>query len=85
MKGLSLTPPWGTLIALGAKTIETRSWPTRYRGRLAIHQTTGLGDLGGEADLTALCSRDPFRAALMAPGCAIRGSCRAGRSWRCAN
>src|SRR5260370_42620635 len=29
--------PWATLIALGAKRIETRSWSTPYRGPLAIH------------------------------------------------
>jgi hypothetical protein len=37
MKALSLTQPWATLIALGAKRIETRSWTTNYRGPLAIH------------------------------------------------
>ena len=39
MKALSLIAPWGTLIAIGQKTIETRSWPTRYRGEIAIHQS----------------------------------------------
>lgn len=37
MKALTLHQPWASLIALGAKTIETRSWPTKYRGSLAIH------------------------------------------------
>ena len=37
MKALSLHQPWASLIALGAKRIETRSWSTRYRGPLAIH------------------------------------------------
>ena len=37
MKALSLNQPWATLIAIGAKCIETRSWRTNYRGRLAIH------------------------------------------------
>lgn len=37
MKAISLTQPWATLIAIGAKRIETRSWNTAYRGRLAIH------------------------------------------------
>jgi activating signal cointegrator 1 len=37
MKVLTLTQPWATLVAIGAKTIETRSWPTKYRGPLAIH------------------------------------------------
>lgn len=37
MKALTLYQPWATLIAIGAKTFETRSWPTHYRGPLAIH------------------------------------------------
>ena len=37
MKGLSLTQPWASLVASGAKTIETRSWRTNYRGLVAIH------------------------------------------------
>lgn len=37
MKALSLMQPWATLIAIGAKRIETRSWSTNYRGPLAIH------------------------------------------------
>jgi hypothetical protein len=37
MKALTMTQPWASLVALGAKSIETRSWCTRYRGPLAIH------------------------------------------------
>jgi len=37
MKAISLWQPWATAIALGAKTVETRSWYTPYRGPLAIH------------------------------------------------
>lgn len=33
---LSLWEPWATLMALGAKKIETRSWPTSHRGALLI-------------------------------------------------
>lgn len=36
-RALSLWQPWASLIALGVKTIETRSWNTYYRGPLAIH------------------------------------------------
>jgi hypothetical protein len=42
MKALTLTQPWCTLVALGAKKIETRSWPTSYRGPLAIHAAKGF-------------------------------------------
>lgn len=37
VKALSLWQPWASLIAIGAKRIETRSWATKHRGPLAIH------------------------------------------------
>lgn len=37
MRALTLTQPWATLVAIGAKRIETRSWGTAHRGPLAIH------------------------------------------------
>lgn len=46
MKALSLHQPWASLIfglwipdlfGKARKKIETRHWPTRYRGQLAIH------------------------------------------------
>lgn len=37
MKAISLWQPYATLIAIGAKSIETRGWGTRYRGPLLIH------------------------------------------------
>lgn len=42
MKAITLTQPWATLVALGHKSVETRSWSTRYRGRLAIHAAKGF-------------------------------------------
>ena len=42
MRTLSLTQPWASLIAFGAKTIETRSWATDYRGLIAIHATVSF-------------------------------------------
>lgn len=40
MKVLSLTEPYATLIKMGMKTIETRSWKTNYRGELYIHASS---------------------------------------------
>lgn len=37
MKAITILQPWASLIACGAKKIETRSWPTKYRGPIAIH------------------------------------------------
>jgi hypothetical protein len=48
MKALTLTQPWATLVAIGAKTIETRSWPTKYRGPLAIHAAKGFPEYARE-------------------------------------
>lgn len=36
MKGISIRQPWASLIAVGAKKYETRSWATSYRGPLLI-------------------------------------------------
>lgn len=49
MKMLSVRQPWANLIAMGIKSIETRSWPTKYRGPLAIHAgKKSIGDVGLE-------------------------------------
>ncbi|HNY25379.1 MAG TPA: ASCH domain-containing protein [Alphaproteobacteria bacterium] len=37
VKALTLWQPYATAIALGLKRYETRSWATKYRGKLAIH------------------------------------------------
>ena len=42
MKAITLTQPWASLVAVGAKRIETRSWPTKYRGPIAIHAAKGF-------------------------------------------
>lgn len=37
MKAITIWQPYASLIAAGLKEYETRSWPTRYRGPIAIH------------------------------------------------
>ena len=37
MKALSLQQPWAELILSGRKTIETRTWNTKFRGEFFIH------------------------------------------------
>jgi len=61
VKAITLTQPWATLVAVGAKKIETRSWATAYRGLLAIHAAKGLGPVGGKDGLLTLCKQPPFR------------------------
>jgi activating signal cointegrator 1 len=55
MKGLSLTQPWASLVAVGAKRIETRSWATKHRGTVAIHAAKTF-----PASARANCSLQPF-------------------------
>lgn len=55
MKALTLTQPYATLVAIGAKRIETRSWSTHYRGPLAIHAAKGF-----PRDCRELCASQPF-------------------------
>ncbi|MGK7941211.1 MAG: ASCH domain-containing protein [Crocosphaera sp.] len=36
IKAISLHQPWASLIVMGFKQFETRSWPIKYRGKLVI-------------------------------------------------
>lgn len=65
MKAITLTQPWATLVAIGAKKIETRSWSTSHRGTLAIHAAAGYGKGGAKAH-KALCGEEPFCSVLNA-------------------
>jgi len=56
---ISLWQPWASLIALGAKRYETRSWPTNYRGPLLICAGKHF-----DAQCRQLCDTEPFRLAL---------------------
>ena len=38
---LSLLQPWASLVVMGLKKIETRSWQTAHRGPLLIHASLG--------------------------------------------
>lgn len=37
MKAITMHQPWASLIAIGEKKFETRSWETKHRGPIAIH------------------------------------------------
>lgn len=50
-----MTQPWASAIAHGIKQWETRSWPTGYRGELAIHASKGFPAYAKEyADLASV-------------------------------
>jgi hypothetical protein len=63
MKALSLWQPWATLMAIGAKRIETRSWTSKYTGPIAIHATAKVPPEGRSA-----LAREPFKSVLAAAG-----------------
>lgn len=71
MKALTLYEPWASLVALGAKKIETRSWPTNYRGPLAIHAGKTI-----RAEFMNLAWKEPFCSALKP----LHGNAGGGRS-----
>lgn len=47
MKVLTIKQPWAGLILAHGKDIENRNWPTKLRGRIAIHSSARIdpGDL----------------------------------------
>jgi hypothetical protein len=63
MKAISLTQPWAALVVLGEKGIETRSWPTSVRGRVAIHAAKSFPMLARHA-----CLVSPFKEVLAQHG-----------------
>lgn len=59
MKALSLWQPWASLVALGSKKIETRSWATSHRGPIAIHAAKKWN-----RELVDMCLYEPFASEL---------------------
>ena len=77
MKALPLWQPWASLVAVGAKRVETRAYPPTRLGlhvgqRIAIHATKAWGSPsdGGltRAEFELLCASPRFRDALAAGG-----------------
>lgn len=61
MRTISLWQPWATLIAIGAKHYETRSWNIHFRGEIAIHAARTGSQL-------PIAKMQPFRDVLAAAG-----------------
>lgn len=51
MMVLTVKQPWAWGLIHGPKRVENRSWPTSYRGPLAIHAGKSRTALGDEGDL----------------------------------
>ncbi|NVO33490.1 ASCH domain-containing protein [Hymenobacter lapidiphilus] len=82
MKAISLIQPYATLIMLGYKSYETRSWTTKHRGPLAIAASAGKPKWARE-----VAEKDPIVSALLAkhsltfdtlPRGGIVGTCQVG-------
>lgn len=58
MRILTIRQPWAELIIRGRKNVENRSWPTRYRGPIAIHAGMGFDQheprIRGQLDFGAI-------------------------------
>lgn len=67
MKTISLWQPWATLVSIGAKQYETRSWSTKHRGLMAIHATKRLDEVQ-----IAYCEQEPFISVLHSKGYSIK-------------
>jgi len=77
VKAITIWQPWASLVAVGAKTMETRSWPTKYRGPIAIHaaQRPFNTDIYLDRELhiftEALCLPDIYSFDSLPYGCVI--------------
>lgn len=63
MKAITLTQPWASLIALGEKQVETRSWACYYTGPIAIHAAKTYR----KREFADMCHREPFYSSLRVP------------------
>jgi len=77
MRALTLFDPWATLVVLGEKHYESRSWGTSHRGLLAIHVSKTLPKVaqqcfGVEPFMSALLEHFPGEGSVpLYPGCII--------------
>lgn len=76
MKALSLRHPWIDAILAGTKTIEVRTWATRYRGPLLLHASGAWGVPEREAAKRLGISVPSDRAAGALIGAATLVDCR---------
>jgi hypothetical protein len=58
MKALTIKQPWATLIMRHGKDVENRSWPTKFRGHVAIHSSSKHSFNEFESALDLIKQRD---------------------------
>lgn len=64
MKTISLKQPWASLVAIGKKTIETRTWKTDYQGPLLIVSSKTIDKNFHLSNLAEVLFEIPFGKAL---------------------
>lgn len=60
MKALTICQPYPWLIFSGEKPVENRTWPTRYRGPLAIHAGKSRAWLDDDEEAEFASAGDPL-------------------------
>lgn len=73
MKAICLWQPWASLVAIGAKKVETRGWKTSYTGELAIIATAWTPRVALDLARTEPFA-SAFRAAEMSPSALPSGA-----------
>lgn len=73
MKAITIKQPWASLIALGKKKIETRSWQTKFRGPILIHAGKSIDKEAFEEEpiKTILANRGIIKPEDLPTGCII--------------
>jgi hypothetical protein len=61
---LTVKQPWAFALVAGHKDVENRSWPTHYRGWLAIHAAATDASASDAAECAALLGAQPLPAQL---------------------
>jgi hypothetical protein len=76
MLALTLIQPWATLKVTGEKVFETRSWETKFRGKLAIHAGAKIDYEACEIpEIKAALARHGYTDPKTLPTSAILGTC----------
>jgi hypothetical protein len=69
MRALTIIQPFAHLIATGVKRVENRTWPTHYRGPLAIH--AGKARSYNGTSVAEMCEDDDIDPATLAFGAVV--------------
>ena len=87
IKCLTLYQPYASLVTLGVKTIDTRSWRTWYRGALLIHaaRSSRVGPATCASKSRSRARSGTRASRIPCPGEWIQSSSRSVPSWPCAH